>query len=98
MAGSRRRPSKAALEAVRATVALAEEARRAAELDRERQRLERIGELVEQVFATAERAESGWATDWMTPRNRLAQALVGRREEFQRAQRSPGKPAPDWPR
>jgi glycogen debranching enzyme len=73
----------AALAAARTTVELAEKARRAAELDRERQRLDRISELVEAVFWKAQDATFGATdTEWKRARNLLSQALVGRRSEF----------------
>ena len=55
--------------------------RREAEYDRERRRLERVGEVIEDLFWAAELVRQGGgkpANDqWMSQRNRLRHALVG---------------------
>jgi hypothetical protein len=77
-----------AVEAARQTVALTTRQRQAEELERQRRRLERIGELVEAIFGEASELVSvegvpRWQ-GWMGPRNELRQALVGLKDELPR--------------
>jgi hypothetical protein len=67
----------------------AEAARSDAERDRQRHRLVRVGEIVEDVFWTAEQdLKYNPATDgWYDPRNRLRHALVGLTEALPRLRR-----------
>jgi len=54
--------------------------RREEEYDRERRRLERVGEMIEDLFWAADLARRGGkvaADDWMSRRNLLRHALVG---------------------
>jgi hypothetical protein len=81
------RSGRDAVEAARQTIALTAAARRADEIDRQRQRVERVGALVELVFWEAgarvavEGGEPPWRR-WMGPRNELRQALVGLSEQL----------------
>lgn len=68
--------SEQTLAAARATVELTESARREDERDRRRRRLERIGELVEEIFWESGQSASG-PDRWQAPRNELRHALVG---------------------
>jgi len=70
-------------EAAQATVRLAEEARKEAERDYERHRLERIGELVEQLFWVSSLEPSHNVDDQFRAKmNLLTQALVGREDSL----------------
>jgi hypothetical protein len=84
--------AKDSLDAAQENVRLAESARQDAEMarrdaeaqrreavrDRRRQRLERIGEMVEEIFWQAHQEDF----QWQAARNRLRQALVGLRDEL----------------
>lgn len=72
-----------ALTATRALLRAAEAERMAAEWDRHRQRLERVGELAEELFWTAATAQQA---GWMSARNRLRPALVGLHGELPKGQ------------
>jgi hypothetical protein len=69
--------TKQAVGAARDTIAIAERSHREDERDRRRRRLERIGELVEEVFLEAHPETATHPQGWVAPRNRLRQALVG---------------------
>jgi hypothetical protein len=59
--------------------------RRDAEYDRERRRLERVGEIVEDLFWAADLASRGGQVasgNWMSQRNMLRHALVGLRNRL----------------
>jgi hypothetical protein len=71
--------AKEAAEAARDTVSLAEASRRADERDRLRRRIDRVGDLAEEVFF---QAIHGSPDNWMIPRNRLRGALIGMRERL----------------
>jgi hypothetical protein len=65
------------LATARETVQLTERARREDEGDRQRRRLERIGELVEVIFWESNDQTASGPDRWQAARNELRHALVG---------------------
>ena len=72
--------------------------RREEEYDRERRRLERVGEIVEDLFWAADLARRGGQVamgGWMSQRNMLSQALVGLRSRLPTTARILNSATPD---